>query len=62
MELFGLYWHIWSKLTIISSENLTEDWKFGKSTIEIMGHEFGVDSELVIVINDECLGIEGSWR
>ena len=37
MELFGLYWPIWSKLMILSSENLTEDWKFGKSTIEIMG-------------------------
>ncbi len=33
MELLGLYWHIWSKLTIISSENLTEDWKFGKRSI-----------------------------
>ena len=50
MELFCLYWHIWSKLMIFSSENLTEDWKFGKSTIENMGQQVGVDSELVIVI------------
>ena len=50
MELFGLYWHIWSKLMILSSENLAEDWKFGKSSINIVGHDVGVDSELVIVI------------
>jgi hypothetical protein len=50
MELFGLYWRIWSKLMILSSENLTEDWKFGKSSIDIVGHHIGVDTELVIVI------------
>ena len=62
MELFGLYWHIWSKLMILPSEKLIEVQKFGKSSIEIMGQYISVDSELVIVINDECLGIEGSWR
>ena len=45
-----MYWHIWSKLMILSSENLTEDWNFGKRSIEIMGQQIGVGSELVMVI------------
>ncbi len=50
MELFGLYWHIWSRLMILSSENLSEDWKFEKSSDEIVGHNIGVDSEFIMVI------------
>ena len=49
MELFCLYWHIWSKLMILSNENLTEEWKFGKSSTEMMGKQIGFGSELVIV-------------
>ena len=48
-----LFWSVLAhlvKVDDLSSENLTEDWKFGKSTIEIMGSQIGVDSELVIVI------------
>ena len=50
MELFGLYWHIWSRLMILSSENLSEDWKFEKSSDEIVGHHIGVDSKFTIVM------------
>jgi hypothetical protein len=50
MELFGLYWHIWSKLMILSSEKLIEVQKFGKSSIEIMGQYISVDYEHAMVI------------
>ena len=50
MELFGLYWHIWSKLTIISSENLTEDLKFKESAIGRSEGQIGVDAEFVMVV------------
>ena len=50
MELFGLYWHIWSKLMILPSEKLIEIQKFGKSSIEFMGQHISANSEHVMVI------------
>ena len=49
MELFCLYWHIWSTLMILLSENLTVDWKFGKSSTEMIGQQIVFGSEFVIV-------------
>ena len=35
---------------ILSSENLSEDWKFEKSSEEIVGQHIGVDSKFIIVM------------
>jgi hypothetical protein len=45
MALFGLYWHTWSRLMMISGEISTGDWRFEKSAIESPSVDVSVDAE-----------------